>query len=97
MDNNMVSKCWVGMSTTDIHLLQFKITCKNADFECRYIRTQTKEKTFKISNSTFAILPFSHKNTLTNFTILTQTTQNLQLVNLKCVTQKHPGTEVWFW
>ena len=25
MNNNMVSKFWVGMSTTDIHLLQFEI------------------------------------------------------------------------
>ena len=25
MDNNMVSKIWVGMSTTNINLLQFKI------------------------------------------------------------------------
>ena len=25
MDNIMVSKIWVGMSTTNIHLLQFKI------------------------------------------------------------------------
>ena len=25
MDNNMVSKIWVWMFTTDIHILQFKI------------------------------------------------------------------------
>ena len=25
MDTNMVSKIWAGMSTTNIHLLQFKI------------------------------------------------------------------------
>ena len=35
MDNNMVSKIWIGMSTTNFDLLQFKIqvTCKNTDFE----------------------------------------------------------------
>ena len=37
---------WVRMSTTCIHLLQFKtqVTCKNADFKCRYIRTHPEEK-----------------------------------------------------
>ena len=35
MDNNILSKIWVGMSTTNIHLLQFKIQShlQNADFE----------------------------------------------------------------
>ena len=33
---------------------KFKVTCKNAEFECRYIRTNcTKEKPSKISNITF--------------------------------------------
>ena len=66
MDNNMVSEIWVGMSTTYIHLLWFKIQSylQNADFECRYIRIYTDEKPSKISNITFVILPFSHKNTL---------------------------------
>ena len=46
MDNIIVSKILVGMSTTNIDLLQskFKVTCKNGDFECRYIRTHTEEK-----------------------------------------------------
>ena len=44
---------------------EFKVTCKNADFECRYIRTHTEKETSKISNVTLAILPFSHKNILT--------------------------------
>ena len=29
----MVSKIWVGMFTTNIHLLKFKVTCKNDDLE----------------------------------------------------------------
>ena len=53
-----VSKLWVRMSTTNIHLLKFKVTCKNMDFECRCIRTHTKEKPSHISNITSAILPF---------------------------------------
>ena len=44
---------------------KFKVTCKNRDFEYRYIRTPSKEKMFKIFNKTFAILPFSHHKTLT--------------------------------
>ena len=45
-----VSKIWVRMSTTNIHLLQCKIqvTCKNADFECWYIKTHNKEKPSKM-------------------------------------------------
>ena len=57
-------KFWrVGKSTTDIHLLQFKIqvTCKNPNFECWYIKNHTEEKSFKISNIKLAILPFSIK------------------------------------
>ena len=42
---------------------KFKVTCKNGNFECRYIKTHSKEKTSKIYNNTFAILPFSHQNT----------------------------------
>ena len=47
MVNNMVSKSQVevGMSTTNVHLLQFKIQShfqKNVDFECRYIRTHSE-------------------------------------------------------
>ena len=62
-----VSKIWVKMSIINIHLLnsKFEVICKNEDFECRYIRTHTKEKPSKISNITFAILLFSHQNTLT--------------------------------
>ena len=48
------------MSTTNINYFnsKFKVTCKNADFEFRYIRTHTEEKASKISNIIFAILPF---------------------------------------
>ena len=42
---------------------KFKVTYKIADFECRYIKTEKNPS--KISNIIFAILPFSHKNTLT--------------------------------
>ena len=40
---------------------KFKATCKSVAFECRYIRTHTKEKPSKISNITFAILPSYQK------------------------------------
>ena len=45
------------MSTTDIHLLRFKIYghLQIGNFECRYIRAHSEEKTSKISNITFAI------------------------------------------
>ena len=58
MDNNILSKIWVGKTTTNIHLLQFKNSrslTKNTDFESRYIRTHTAEKQCKISNITFTI------------------------------------------
>ena len=43
-----VSKIWIRMSATDIDSnSKFKVTCKNADFECRNIRTDTKEKSSK--------------------------------------------------
>ena len=54
------------MSGTNILLLPFKIQShlqKKVNFECRYIRSHSEEKMSKISNITFAILPFSHPNT----------------------------------
>ena len=65
MDNNMVGKIWVEMSTTNIHLLQFKIQnhLQKWDFECQNVRSHSKENPSKISNITFAILPFSYQNT----------------------------------
>ena len=53
------------MSTTNIHftLIQnSKSLVKNADFECRYIMTHTKEKPTKISNIILAISAFYQKN-----------------------------------
>ena len=44
---------------------KFIVTWENVDFECWYIRTEFEENLFKISNFTFAILLFSHQNTLT--------------------------------
>ena len=38
---------------------------KTQTLDAGIIRTYAKEKQYKISNITFAILPFSHKNTLT--------------------------------
>ena len=60
----MVSKIWGGMSTTILIFIysnsKFKVTCRNVDFESRYIRTHTEEKPSKISNITFVILHFSY-------------------------------------
>ena len=58
----MVSKILLGMSTTtNIHFLQFKI---QSHLQKRGIRTHTEEKP-KHFNITFAIVPFSRKNTST--------------------------------
>ena len=67
MDNNMMRKIWVGMSTTNIHSFQFKIKSylQNAEFDWQCIGTHTEEKPSKISNITFAILSLSHKSNLT--------------------------------
>ena len=46
MDNNMVSKIWVGMSTINIHLLQFKIQSHLQ--KCRYIRNHSEEKCLEL-------------------------------------------------
>ena len=54
-------KCLLLISIYSIW--KFKVTYKNEDFECWYIRTHTKEKTSTISILTFAILLFSHNNT----------------------------------
>ena len=63
----MVNKIWVGMSTTNILLLQFKSQShlQNGDYKCRYSRTHSKEKASEIFNITFAILSFCYQNTLT--------------------------------
>ena len=52
-----VSKIWIRMATNDILLLQFRIQ----NHWCQYIRTHTKEKPSKISNTTFASLPSYQK------------------------------------
>ena len=60
----MVSKIWVGMSTYNIHLLQFKIPghLKNLqDFECRCIKIHFEEKNSLIFNIPFATLLFLMK------------------------------------
>ena len=47
---------------------KFKATCKDANLESGYIKTLTEENPFKISNITFAILPFFDKNNPTKMT-----------------------------
>ena len=42
-----------------------KVASKNTDFDCWYIRTHTKEKSSKISNTEVTILLSSHENTFT--------------------------------
>ena len=96
MDNNMVSKIWVGMSTTNIHLqvvLQFKIQShlQNAST----FRSYSEEKTSKISYITFPILPFFHENTLTKLPSwvlwsLLFLMKPFHSFNLKCVTYTQP-------
>ena len=62
MDNNMVSKIVVGILIYANS--KFKATCKNANFECRYT-SELIPKKIRLNNIIFAILPFSHKITLT--------------------------------
>ena len=64
MENNMMSKIFEleCLLLIFIHFnAKFKVTCKNGDFEYRYIRPHSKEKPFKIYNIAFAILS-SHQN-----------------------------------
>ena len=87
---------------------KFKVTFKNVDFEC-HIDTSNliqKKKQSKISNTTFTILSFSHKNTFQHFGVYfskwnhqicfkmvhsnTKNMQNLEFVNLECVTYAQP-------
>ena len=90
----------------------FKVTSKNGNFECWYLRTHTEEKLSKTSNITFAILSsYQKKKTLNRMPVLstfesitldetirsaskwliwTWKTQNLELLNLRCVTYAQP-------
>ena len=90
MDNSMVSKIWVGMSATNIHLFLFQIQShsqKRGD-----IRTHSEEKPSKIPNITFANLLFSQNNPLVKLlctlgsTSLDEIIRGTSFVNLKCVT-----------
>ena len=61
----MVGKIWVEMSATNINLLQSKI---QSHLEKRGLWMPVHQNSFwkkpsKISNITFAILPFSHQKT----------------------------------
>ena len=60
MDNNMASKIVVGMSATNIHLLQIEIQSHLQKHRLWMPVNQNSywRKTFKISNIAFAILPF---------------------------------------
>ena len=61
MDNNMVSQIWVGISTTNFHLLQLEI---KGYLNASTSELITKKKRLKVL-IIFAILPFFNKNTLT--------------------------------
>ena len=60
MDNNMMSKIWVGMASTYIHSLQFKIQSNlhKRGLWMTVHQNSFRRKPSKISNFTFAILPF---------------------------------------
>ena len=74
--NYMVSKIWVGLSATNIHLLQFKIQSYLQKWDLSNIhqnsfwkkKQQNKTKQKNISNNTFAILHFSYKNASSKLT-----------------------------
>ena len=95
MDNNsqIVNKTWVGMSTSLlIFIYSHSVTCKNADLNAgTLLELIPKKNCLKFPTLKFAILPFSHANTLarlrswnyffepdaSKWFILTQRTQNL--------------------
>ena len=58
MDNNVVSKIGVGMFTTNIYLQNSKSLAKTWTVNAG--SSEYRRKTVRISNITFAILPFSH-------------------------------------
>ena len=63
----MVRKIGVGMFTLLVFIYsnsKFKVTWKNVNFECQYIRTHSEENPSNISDIVFATLPVSHQNTL---------------------------------
>ena len=68
MNDTMVSKILFEMSTTHTHSTPIKHTMPLAKMRTSNASTSEviqKKKTFNISNTTFAILPFSHENALT--------------------------------
>ena len=90
---------------------KFKVTCKMRTLNAGTSELIPKKNCSKISNITFTILPFSHKNTLTKlfmpntlestsldeiircptkWFILSQRMQNLEYINLMCVTYAQP-------
>ena len=104
----IVSKIWVGMSTTNIHLLQFnfKSLAKTRTLNAGTLELIPKKNCLKFQHY---ISHFAHANTLTKLPswvlwslllfstlqkwfILTQRTQNLQIVNIKCVAYAQPIT-----
>ena len=75
---------------------KFIVTCKNGDFECWYIWAHSEEKSSKISNITFAILPFSHQNTLTK--LLSWALWSFKIVHSNTKNAKHrvPQSQVCY-
>ena len=66
-EQNLSKNVYYKYSFTPVQ--NWKSLVKNEEFECRYIRTQTKKKPSKISDITFAILPF-YKKTYSNWTAI---------------------------
>ena len=68
---------------------KFHATCKNADFECQYNRTHTKDKPSKINKTTFTILP-SYQEKYSNWMAILSTLESSTLDEIiKC-------TSKWF-
>ena len=59
-----ITKWWAKFESECLLLIliysnsKFNVTCKNVDFQCRFIRNRTEENLYKISNITFAILHY---------------------------------------
>ena len=82
MDNNMVSKSWVGITTTYIHLFHFK---SQSRLQKRIKNTPTKLPSWVLwsrSTSVDETIRFASKL----FILI----QNLEFVNLKCIAYPQP-------
>ena len=92
MDNNVVSKIWVEMSTKYKYSFSHNSNLNShylQKCEGQYIRTHTNGKLSKISTITLDILPFRHKNSFTKLPFWVLKSLYFSWWNIRC-------TSKWF-